>query len=219
MIRRYSSVRAATWRVVAGCAGLFMTAPVGCVSAQEVFLDLTRALQNMAEKSARKSELQPFPPTEPDRFTQDSPAHGTDFVLSGVVIAGDTRLALLQDASASPGGPQLLRVGAELAGYRLTDVQVDRVTLEGRGGGRMIVRLPAGGGAGGQTVRSAPTGRTDRPTTPASDGSEVGEPDSIEAKEERQARRAERTAQEKARTLAERAASGHPSKLPPASQE
>jgi hypothetical protein len=218
MIGRYLGVRAATWRAVAGCAGLFMAAPVDCVAAQEVFLDLTRALQNMAERSARKSERQPSPPTEPDRFTRNSLAHGTDFVLSGVVIAGDTRLALLQDASASPGGPQLLRVGAELAGYRLTDVQVDRVTLEGRGGRRLIVRLQAGGGAGGQTVRSAPAGRTDKPT-PASDGSEVGEPDSIQAKEDRQARRAERTAEEKARTLAERAASGQPSKLPPASQE
>jgi hypothetical protein len=218
MTHRRSSVRAATWRVVAGCAGLFITAPAGCVSAQEVFLDLTRALQNVAERSAGKSERQPFPPTEPARFTENSPTHGTDFVLSGVVIAGDTRLALLEDASANPGGPQLLPVGGELAGYRLTDVKVDRVTLEGRGGGRMIVRLQAGGGAGGQTVRSAPVGRTDNPT-PASDGSEGGEPDSIEAKEERQARRAERTAQEKTRALAERAASGQPSKLPPASQK
>jgi hypothetical protein len=218
MIRRYSSMRAATWRVVAVCAGLSMTAPVGYVSAQEVFLDLTRALQDMAERSARKSERQPLPPTEPDRFTQNSFAHGTDFVLSGVVIAGDTRLALLQDASASRGGPQLLRVGAELAGYRLTDVQVDRVTLEGRGGGRMIVRLQAGGGVGGQTVRAAPAGRTDTPT-PGSDGSEVGEPASIEAKEARQAGRAERTAEEKARGLAERAASGQPSHPTPASPE
>jgi len=171
----------------------------------------------MAERSARRRELQPLPPT-PDRFTQSSPAHGTDFVLSGVVIAGDTRLALLQDASASPAGPQLLRVGSELAGYRLTDVQVDRVTLEGRGGTRMVVRLRAGGGAGGQTVRSSPPIRTDTPM-PAGDGSELGEPVSIQDKEERQARRAVRTAQEKARTLAERAASGQPSKLPPASQE
>src|SRR5260370_10366799 len=106
-----SSVRAATWRVVAGCAGLFITATAGCVSAQEVFLDLVRALQNVAERSAGTSERQPFPPTEPARFTENSPTHGTDFVLSGVVIAGDTRLALIEDASASPVGLSCYRSG------------------------------------------------------------------------------------------------------------
>src|SRR5260370_1699819 len=107
-----SSVRAATWRVVAGCAGLFITATAGCVSAQEVFLDLVRALQNVAERSAGTSERQPFPPTEPARFTENSPTHGTHFVLSGGVIAGDTRLALIEDASARPAPPTCAPPGA-----------------------------------------------------------------------------------------------------------
>ena len=158
MIGRYSIVRAATWRAIAASAGLFMAEPIGHVSAQEVYFDLTRALQDMAERSSRRHQL---PPTEPDRSIWKSPDPGTGFVLSGVVIAGQTRLALLEDASASPGGPQLLPVGGELAGYRLTDIQMDQVTLERRDGQRVRVRLQTGGGVGGQPGPAAPPGRID----------------------------------------------------------
>jgi type II secretory pathway component PulC len=119
----------------------------------------------------------------------------SDLVLSGVVIAGERRAALLQDRGTSAGAVRYLPLGAALAGHTLVDVREDSVTFEGRGGERTIVRLGAGGGpAQGAPARV----------------SEAGEPRSVEAKEERQARRRRQNADEKLRALMLRGAGADP---------
>ena len=213
MTRERSIVRVATWPFTAVSAGLLVGAPAGFASDQGIFLDLNRALQNAAEMSTRRS----FSPPNPEVLTQKSPGHETDFALLGVVIAGETRLALVQLAAASSGRPELLRVGGSVAGYRLTDVEERQVTLEGQRGERMILRLQIGGGVGGDV---APSGTADQGETPKpADSSEVGWRESVGAKEDRSARRAERDRQEKVRALMELGVSNEPSKLPPVSTE
>jgi len=196
MTHERSIVRMATWPVIV-VSGLLLGAPAGSASDQAIFLDLTRALQNAAEMSTRRS----FSPADPEVLTQKS----TDFILLGVAIAGETRLALVQ-LTASSGGPELVAVGGSLGGYRLTDVEENQVTLEGQRGERMILRLQTGGGAGGEMALSGPPGRVETPKP--TDSSEFDRPESVRAKEDRRARRAERDAQEKVRDLAQRAASG-----------
>jgi len=202
MTRERSFVRMATGPVIA-LLGLLVGAPAGSAADQGIFLDLTHALQNATEMSTRRS----LSPTNPEVLTRKS----TDFMLLGVVIAGETRLALVQLTS-SAGGPELLSIGGSLEGYRLIDVEENQVTLEGQRGERMILRRQIGGGAGGEIALSGGTGRVE---TPQSTGpSEFDRPESIRAKEDRSLRRAERDAQQKVRDLAQRAASGQPGQPP-----
>src|SRR2546426_8896963 len=106
MTRRRCIRRGVVWSVLAASAGVLSTTPPArAASEQELFLNLTHALQRAAEMSAGRSVT----PAVPEVFTRD-------FSLLGVVIAGQTRLALIQRA----GGSELLPLGASLGGFRLT---------------------------------------------------------------------------------------------------
>ena len=140
-----------TWLLLfTASAGALVGTPVAAASDQEIFLDLTRALQNAAERSNRRS----LSPADPGVLPQKLPGH--DFTLLGVVIAGETRLALIQLGAASSGGPELLHVGGSLAGYRLTGVEEHQVTLEGQRGERLVLRLQTGSGARGEIAPLVP---------------------------------------------------------------
>ena len=123
----------AVWSAIAVSASLLAGAAVAAAGDLETFADLTRALQGLSDRTSQKS----LPPTAPEVLA--------DFTLVGVVIAGETRLALVQPTGASSGSPELLPVGAVVGGYRLTDIGEEQVTLEGQHGERKILRLQAGG--------------------------------------------------------------------------
>jgi hypothetical protein len=124
-----------TWSAIAVTASLLAVTAVATASDQETFANLTRALQNLAAKTNPTSP--PPPVTAPEVLA--------DFTLVGVVIAGETRLALVQPTGTSSGSPELLPVGAVLGGYRLIDIEEEQVTLMGQRGERKILRLQAGG--------------------------------------------------------------------------
>ena len=98
MTRRPSIVRMATSAVIAVSAGVLMGASASfaagasasSASDEGIFLDLTRALPNVAEMSLRRS----LSPEVPEVRTEDPPRRGTDFILLGA-IGGETRLALV----------------------------------------------------------------------------------------------------------------------------
>ena len=182
-----------TWLLLfTASAGTLVGTPVAAASDQDIFLDLTRALQNAAERSNRRS----LSPADPGVLPQKLPGH--DFTLLGVVIAGETRLALIQRA----GGSELLPLGAALGGYRLTHIEEQRVTLESLGGEHVVLRLQTGGGAGGEVTPPAPDGRVEVPKPIGSGAPSWAE--LVRAKEERSARQTQRDAEEKARALTER---------------
>jgi type II secretory pathway component PulC len=158
------------------------------VSAQEGAIDLGSALRKLAEDQAsRQSAPSVDSPAGPSPSTT---AAVTDrFVLLGVVISDNRRLALLQPTK-TPGAGTLVRLGDSFEDHRLLDVQTDHVTLEGRGGERIIVRLAAGHAG----VAAAPASRADTQL----------EGRSRAAKEARQRGIDEATARDKVRALAER---------------
>lgn len=192
MICGRSLMHAITWPVVAASAGMLVSSPAHATSEQGVFLDLTNALQRVSEMSSRWS-VPPAPPSE--TFTQD-------FTLVGVVIGGNTRLALIQRSA----GSELFPVGGSVGGYRLIDVEENQATLEGQRGERIVLRLPAGGGA--TAVVAQPVSGVESPIPAASSAASLTE--LIKAKEARGATQGERNAQEKARELRERGASPGP---------
>jgi hypothetical protein len=235
MSRQRSTVWTIKGLAILGCASLLTGAPVSDTSAQEVPPDPVQAIKSVLDQAARRSELQHEVSGQPGIPTRESPSSELGFALSGVVIAGETRLALLQKTTANSGPPRLLPVGASLAGHRITDVQPDRVTLETASGQRVMVKLRVGGGvetgvsssvttanrqalppAGdGAALPSAPPPERAEGPEPASGGNDVEEPESVAEKEQRQARLAEREAADKARGLAQRAPSAHPTPSAP----
>ena len=142
MIRGGSILRAVTWLLVAVSVGLLAGSPVSAASEAETFINLTNALQRLAEPSSRRS----LPPPPSEASTHETVTH--DFTLLGVVIAGNTRLALIQRTA----GQELLPIGQTLAGYRLVDVEENQVTFEGQRGERLVLRMPTDGGAVGPAV-------------------------------------------------------------------
>ena len=64
-------------------------------------------------------------------------AASQQFLLAGVVIAGEQGMAFLRE----PGqpGPRFVRVGESVGGYRLTAVGTDRATLSGPGGDLVVL--------------------------------------------------------------------------------
>jgi hypothetical protein len=167
-----------TRKVVAllGLTSLLTTVAAGRASGQDQRQDLANALQNLFRSASPQGNESPAPPVAPPAGAAPRPGvpgregatRGPDFVLLGVVIAGDRRLALLGDGAGGPGGSQLLHVGDTFRQHRVADVQPDRVILEGGGGERVIVRLGAGLGLG-----SEPSLRSDGPTAPAAAPSTV----------------------------------------------
>jgi exosortase/archaeosortase family protein len=133
--RRRSIVSVIAWSAIAVSARLLAGPAVAAAGDPETFVNLTRALQNLAEKTNPTSSL--------PRVA--APEALADFTLGGVVIAGEIRLALVQSAGASSGSPELLPVGAVLAGYRLPDIEEEQVTLGGQRGERKLLELRAGG--------------------------------------------------------------------------
>lgn len=143
MTRKRSFVRVTAWSAIVASTSLLVGAAVAAASDLGTFVDLTNALQNAFQKNAAPmANPRPVSPADPEILA--------DFTLVGVIIAGDKRLALVQPTGASSGGPEMLPVGGVLAGYRLTDVEEQQVTLEGQHGERKILRLQTGGGAGGR---------------------------------------------------------------------
>jgi hypothetical protein len=118
------------------------------------------------------------PPRRPDREAAPSDANPVaaapspsasarpqagGLALSGVIIAGNTKMALLQRPD-SPSGPELVKLGDALGPYRLTAVEPDRVTLSGPDGD-VLLRLSAGSSTsdappGGGADRAAAAGAT-----------------------------------------------------------
>jgi len=198
-------LRVSPWWAVVGCAGVLVGAPAAF--AQEAAIDFGNALRNLSlEQAARQSRLPVASP--PVASPGSTSAKSAPFVLLGVVIAEDRRLALLQPAQAA--GAQLVPLGGSLEDHRLIDVQLDHVTLEGRGGDRFLVRLASGHDARG-AAPSTPAAPTVRP-----DGAKPFDERSRAAKEERQRQIDDSTARDKARALTERFLSGGPSPAPTA---
>jgi hypothetical protein len=192
-----------SWAIV-GCAGVLVGAPA--VFAQEAAIDFGSALRNLSlDQAARQSRLPVVSP--PAASPPSTSAASAPFVLLGVVISEDRRLALLQSAQVADAA-QLVPLGGSLDDYRLIDVQLDHATLEGRGGERFLLKLASGHDAGG----AAPS----RSATPLvrPDGAKQLDERSRAAKEERQREIDNRTAREKAQALAERFLSGGPSPAP-----
>jgi hypothetical protein len=199
-------LRASPWWAVAGCAGVLVGAPG--VFAQEAAIDFGNALRNLSlEQAARQSRLPVVSP--PAASPPSTPAASAPFVLLGVVISEDRRLALLQPAQAADAA-QLVPLGGSLDDHRLVDVQLDHVTLEGRGGERLLLKLASGHDTRGAAPSTAATPAVRTQTSGAMQFDER----SRAAKEERQREIDDSTARDKARALAERFLSGGPSPAP-----
>jgi hypothetical protein len=201
-------LRVSPWWAVVGCAGVLIGAPA--VFAQETAIDFGNALRNLSlDQAARQSRLPVASP--PVASPGSTSAASAPFVLLGVVISEDRRLALLQPAQAADAA-QFVPLGGSLEDYRLVDVQLDHVTLEGRGGDRFLVKLASGHDARGAAPSTAATPAVRGQTSGAMQFDER----SRAAKEERRRQIDENTARDKARTLAERFLSGGPSPAPTA---
>ena len=202
--RRAVAIRTLSpWWAVAGCAGVLIGAPA--VFAQETAIDFGNALRNLSlEQAARQSRLPVA--SSPPVLSSSTSAASAPFVLLGVVISEDRRLALLQPAQAADAA-QLVPLGGFLEDHRLIDVQLDHVTLEGRGGERFLLKLASGHDAGGAAPSTA--------ATPAVRGQTGGampfDERSRAAKKERQRQIDDSTARDKARALTERFLSGRAS--------
>jgi hypothetical protein len=191
--------------VLLGSTSLLAGAP-GSAIAQGASPDPGRALQEFLSRSAaRRSETQPLSPILP---VPGSPAEPPDFALVGVVIAGEYRLAVLEDTV----GAQLLPVGAWLASYQIIDVQADRVTLEGHGGKRVTVRL--GGSGLAPSDERTPRAEGREPSSAA-----AADPGFDRDKEQRQAKITEETARNKARAWGEGTPAPGPAEAHPAPRE
>jgi hypothetical protein len=161
--------------LLVACATLLAGASIDGAFAQVNTPDLGSALQKaMSDRQGRAlpapsvpipapsfpipapSAPLPAPSAPPERAARAPAAPTADFTLIGVVIAGPTRLALLQEGKAKHSGAHLLRIGASLGGLKLTDVQEDHVTLEGSGGERVTVRLSADAGSGSPSASPPP---------------------------------------------------------------
>ena len=185
-------LRVSPWWAVVGCAGVLVSAPA--VFAQEPAIDFGSALRNLSrEQAARQSRLPVSSPTPV--LSSSTSASGEPFVLLGIVIAEDRRLALLQPAQAADAA-QLVPLGGFLGDHRLIDVQLDHVTLEGRGGERLLLKLASGHDAGGAAPSTVTSG-----AMPFDERSRA-------AKEERQRQIDDSTARDKGRALTERFLSG-----------
>jgi hypothetical protein len=142
---------------IVGFVSLLVGVPVDHASAQAP-PDVGNALMNLFKGEATQGagpQPSSVPLSRPGSPARESSARGPEFLLLGVIIAENTRMALLQDTTANPGGAQLLQIGGSLGGHRLTDVQPDRVTLEGKGGQQLIVRLGTGMGSPVQGAQGA----------------------------------------------------------------
>ena len=87
--------------------------------------------------SRRPSPPAPEEPEEPE--PDQAEAHAWSFILSGVVISNDQRMALLQRLS--DGSTVRLRVGQEIDGWRIEAIEPDRVVLR-QGDALEEVKLP-----------------------------------------------------------------------------
>lgn len=187
------------WSVLAVSAGvLAMGEPARAASQQELFLELIHALQRASE--TRAPHQASAMPAEPSVTSGAPEVFTPDLSLLGVIIAEPTRLALIQRAA----GSELFALGASLGNYRLTAIEEEQVTLESQSGLRVVLRLPAGGGAGGAVAPPAPTDRVEAPKPGAGAPSWA---ELVREKEERSARQKQRDVEDKARSLREHAVS------------
>src|SRR5262249_33512187 len=145
------SIRRALTGSVLAASGMLAAAPADAASVQATFVDLANALRGIAETSSQWSVL----PAPAGTFTRD-------FTLLGVVIAGPTRLALIQRGA----GQELLAVGASLGPYRLVDVEESQAVLEGPGGERFLLRLATGGASAVVVAAPQPSERVESAKPP-----------------------------------------------------
>jgi hypothetical protein len=102
---------------------------------------------SVLKKLFQSSERPPAPPGLAPVPLRESgpPSSGTaakdDLILSGVIIAQNTQMALLQPPGAA--SPELVKIGDTVGPYRLTAVQEDRVKLSGPDG-EIVLRLSTG---------------------------------------------------------------------------
>ncbi len=74
----------------------------------------------------------PAPKVPPAPVAAPSPPPpAPKFVLSGVVIDGETQMAILQEPSLTENKPRVVNPGQPVGPYRLTTVRPDQVTLAG----------------------------------------------------------------------------------------
>jgi hypothetical protein len=152
-----------------GLAGLLAIVPATPASGQDQ-QDLANALQNLFRSAESQEGESPPPPVavpargllRPGVPVQEAGPRGPDFVLLGVVIAEDRRMALLGDGASGTRGAHLLHLGDTFRQHRVADVQPDRVVLERGDGEQVIVRLGATMGS-----NALPTVRPEGPATPA----------------------------------------------------
>lgn len=160
LLQRFEQAGPLTW-LLAGCAGwallLWLAALLGMghavapaariaaegslPQAKPATPDRIGPLGQYAEAAARPvftSDRRPrsFLATAPDGgMTADAQSQSLDFILTGVLISPQVRMAFLQPTS---GGPSVrVREGASpegAAGWRLIEVQPRRATFQGSGG-------------------------------------------------------------------------------------
>lgn len=102
-------------------------------------------------KPARKVE-----PPAPSPVVAPPPPPPPKFSLSGVILDGDTAMALVKEPQLTSNGIRLVTLGEEVGTYRLVEILGDRVVMEGAAG-RLTVLLADPSKSRGVQVASTPT--------------------------------------------------------------
>ncbi|MFO1152194.1 MAG: hypothetical protein U1E42_00820 [Rhodospirillales bacterium] len=143
-------------------------------------LDPITSFREVAERPLFSRSRRPAPPDRGAAADARSGGSGAPFVLSGVIVAGTTRVAFLQPRSQ----PKTLRVleGETVEGWKIEKIQPFRVVI-GNGDAREELTLqdriaPSGAAAAAPADgRQSPrTGRRMPPQPPGRDGMMPGQP-------------------------------------------
>ena len=153
--------------VVAGVLVALIGGAVGSIQAQGSRLAEDEKVineQNLFAPSRSQPTPPPAPkaPPKPVAAPLPPPPPTPKFILSGVVLDGDTALALLQEPGLTQDQVRVVSPGAEVGSYRLTAVLQDRVELEGPSG-KITVPLSGPSRPVARTATIAP-GAPSRPT-------------------------------------------------------
>jgi hypothetical protein len=111
------------------------------IGGSEALGSLLNKVFKPSERPPAASAPGPAPAAATESRAPSAARAGDAPVLSGVIIAENTRMALLQPPGAS--SPGLVKIGDTVGAYRLTAVQEDRVKLDGPEG-EIVLRLSTG---------------------------------------------------------------------------
>lgn len=112
-----------------------------------------------AERPLFTPTREPVPPAE--ETAQDTPVQRMDYILTGVAIVGDARLAFLK--AVKDGKPLTARVDDAINGIKITEVAEDRIKLAN---GEEILLKVVTGPQGAVTPAAPPQQQGQQPMTP-----------------------------------------------------